>query len=323
MKQRKLGRTNQQVSEVGIGTWGMGGMWGPRQDREAINTLIKAMELGVTFIDTAYAYGSGHSESLIASAFKEAKKSVFVATKVPPKNHRWPASHTVPLSETFPKSYIIEMTENSLKNLRTDCIDLQQLHVWSDSYLEDSSWLEAIELLKSQGKIKYFGVSINDHQPDSALKLVESGLIDSVQVIYNIFDQSPEEKLFSLCQKHDVAVIARVPFDEGSLTGTLTKETTFHKKDWRSHYFTPDRLIETCDRVEKLRFLIREEITSLAQAALKFCLSHSAVSTVIPGMRNEKHLISNCQASDGLLLKAKELKELKKHAWPRNFYPFQ
>jgi len=272
MKYRKFGRTGIDVSEIGHGTWTMGGMWGPMDDREAINALVHAIELGVKFIDTAAVYGDGHSESLIASAMKEAKKRVFVATKVPPKNMQWPAKQDVSINETFPADHIIEFTERSLKNMRMDCVDLQQLHVWSDNWLEDQSWLAAIDKLKGQGKIRYFGISINDHQPNTALKMVESGLVDSVQVIYNIFDQSPQEKLFPLCQEKNVAVIVRVPLDEGSLTGTFTPDMKFNKKDWRRHYFTPDRLVETCERVEKLQFLIRDEIQNLSQAALKLYL---------------------------------------------------
>lgn len=321
MQYRPFGKSGEQVSEIGHGTWTMGGHWGPRDDRTAIDSMVRALELGVTFIDTAAIYGNGHSEGLIASAFREARKKVFVATKVPPKNLQWPARASVPVSETFPSEHIIEQTETSLKNLRMDCVDLQQLHVWQDAWLGDMSWLSAIETLKKQGKIRYFGVSINDHDPDSALKLVATGLIDSVQVIYNIFDQSPENNLLSLCQKHGVAVIARVPLDEGSLTGTLTPDTKFHDKDWRRLYFTPERLVETCARIDKLKFLIRDEIKTLAQAALKFCLSHPAVTTVIPGMRKNQHVDDNCAASDGKLLSVQELTELKKHAWPRSFYP--
>lgn len=321
MQKRSFGKTGEMVSEIGYGTWTMGGHWGPRDDRTAIDSLVRALELGVTFIDTAAVYGNGHSEGLIASAFREAGRKVFVATKVPPKNLQWPARANVPMSETFPADHIIEQTETSLKNLRMDSVDLQQLHVWQDAWLSDLSWLTAIDKLKAQGKIRYFGVSINDHDSDSALKLVATGLVDSVQVIYNIFDQSPEKNLFPLCQKHGVAVIARVPFDEGSLTGMLTPQTTFHAKDWRRLYFTPERLQETCARVEKLKFLIRDEVKTLAQAALKFCLSHPAVTTVIPGMRQNKHVEDNCAASDGRFFSTSELVELKKHAWPRNFYP--
>lgn len=321
MKRRVFGRTGVQVSEIGHGTWTMGSMWGPLDDAEATKSLYRSLEQGVNFIDTAFVYGDGHSEQLIGKVLKETGSKAFVATKVPPKNYQWPARHDVPVTQTFPADHIVKFTETSLKNLARECVDLQQLHVWSDHWLTDLSWLSAVEKLKGEGKIRYFGVSINDHEPNSALKMVESGLIDSVQVIYNIFDQTPEEKLFPLCRKKNVGVIARVPFDEGSLTGKLTPGHKFPKGDWRIKYFTPERLNETCARVGKLKFLIRDEIKSLAQAALKFCLSHPAVSTVIPGMRTVTHVEENCAASDGKPLTCDELAALKNHAWPRNFYP--
>ncbi|MBU0504695.1 aldo/keto reductase [bacterium] len=321
MHHRPFGNTSLNVSEIGHGTWTMGGMWGPRNDRSAINALVKGIELGITFIDTAAVYGHGHSESLIASAFKEAKQKVSVATKIPPKNFQWPAQHNIPLEETFPKKHIIELTEFSLKNLRTDCITLQQLHVWSDQWLEQGDELfETISLLKKQGKINYFGISINDHEPNSALEVVSSGLIDSVQVIYNIFDQEPANKLFPLCQKHGVAVIVRVPLDEGSLTGNITRETSFHKKDWRSRYFTKERLEETCQHVDQLRKDTQHLGKPLSHIALQFCLAHPAVSTVIPGMRTIDNVEKNCVVSGDALLKEVDLEKIKKHCWKRNFY---
>ena len=321
MQYRLFGRTKIQVSEIGHGTWTMGSRWGARDDRTAIDSLVASIDLGVNFIDTAFVYGHGHSEGLIASALKlRPKKEIFIATKVPPKNHQWPAQHAVPVEESFTKKHIIEYTEKSLKNLRRDFIDLQQLHVWNDTWLGHGDFLEGIEKLKQEGKIRFFGVSLNDHQPNSALQIVASGLIDSVQVIYNIFDQTPETKLFPVCQKHNVAVIARVPFDEGSLTGTLTPQTIFHPKDWRKTYFTPERLPEVCQKVNKLTFLVRDEIKTLSQAALKFCLSHPQVSLVIPGMKTINHVKENCAASDGKILTGEELEKIKTHAWNRNFY---
>lgn len=321
MQYRSFGKTDIQISEIGHGTWAMGNMWGPTDDATSVEALLKGFELGINFVDTAWIYGNGRSEKIVASALKRWKgNQVYVATKIPPKNMRWPASHEIPVQEVFPASHILEYTEKSLQNLKSDCIDLQQLHVWSDTWMHQGDWLEELAKLKEQGKVRWIGVSINDHEPDTALEIVSSGIIDSVQVIYNIFDQSSEEKLFPLCQEKGVAVIVRVPFDEGSLTGTLTPQTVFHKEDWRKRYFKGDRLQETCQKVEKLKFLIRDEIKTLSQAALKFCLSHPAVSTVIPGMRKSKHVEENCKASDGKLLKPEELQELKKHAWLRNFY---
>lgn len=323
MKYRSFGKTDESISEIGHGTWTMGGMWGPREDREAIDALVKGLELGINFIDTAFVYGEGHSESLIASALKQSKKKAFIATKVPPKNHRWPGKAATPIQETFPKDHIIEYTEKSLANLRQDCVDLQQLHVWHDDWFGfQDEWLEAAKILKDQGKIRYFGISINDHDPNSALKMVGSGLVDSVQVIYNIFDQSPEDQLLALCQKMGVAVIARVPFDEGSLAGGLSADMEFAKKDWRRMYFTPDRLAETLRRLVPIELIAAQEGLSLAGLALKFCLSHPAISTVIPGMKKQNHVAENTQISESKPLSPAAMAEIKKHRWPRNFYPF-
>lgn len=319
MRYRRLGRTGQMVSEIGFGAWGIGkGAWGPTDDALSIRALCRAFELGVTFVDTALGYGDGGSERLIARAFREYGERVFVATKIPPKASDWPPPPGTPARVAFPSDWIIECTERSLRHLEADALDLQQLHIWTDEWLDDAGWQDAVAKLRDQGKIRSFGVSVMDHRPETALALVRSGLADTVQVIYNIFDQSPEAELFPLCQAHGVGVIGRVPFDEGSLTGRLTPETAFH--DFRREYFRGERLRETCARVERLRFLIRDEIRGLAQAALKFCLSHPAVSTVIPGMRRPEHVEENCAASDGIPLRPEEQEALKAHAWPRNFY---
>ncbi|MBI2462398.1 MAG: aldo/keto reductase [Candidatus Rokubacteria bacterium] len=319
MRYRQLGRTGETVSEIGFGAWGIGkGAWGPADDGLSIRALCRAFELGFTFIDTALGYGDGESERLIARAFREYRERCLVATKVPRKAGDWPPKPGTPARVAFPPEWIVECTERSLRNLRADVIDLQQLHLWTDEWLQDPGWQDAVARLRDQGKIRRFGVSVIDHRPETALELVRSGLADTVQVIYNIFDQSPAAELLPLCQARGVGVIARVPFDEGSLAGRLTPETVFH--DFRRDYFRGERLRETCERVERLRFLVRDEIGTLAQAALKFCLSHPAVSTVIPGMRRPEHVEENCAASDGIPLRPDELEALKAHAWPRNFY---
>ncbi len=321
MKYRTLGRTGVKVSEIGHGTWAMGNMWGPRDDVSALAALGRGIELGINFIDTAWIYGDGHSERLVGQTLKKFPQKIFVATKCPPQNRTWPAKPGVPAAEVFPGKYLIEMTEKSLKNLATDCIDLQQLHVWQEAWLSQGDWIDAVEKLKQQGKIRYFGVSLNDHQANSGGKLVESGLVDSIQVIFNLFDQTPREKLFPLCLEKKVGVIARVPFDEGGLTGALTPQTQFAKGDWRIQYFKGERLKETCERAEKFKFLVRSEIKSLAQAALKFCLSEPAVSTVIPGMRTEEHVEADVAVSDFPEFSSEELKKAHALSWPRNFYP--
>jgi len=323
MKYRELGRTGFTISEIGFGAWGIGGMWGPRDDELAARALNRALDIGITFFDTALAYGDGHSEGLIAKVFKERKARATIATKIPPKNGRWPASYEIPLKDVFPAQWIRVCTERSLKNLNIDCLDLQQFHVWTDTWMGDpdiSALKEECARLIKEGKVKHFGVSINDHEPDSALKIVSSGLIDTVQVIYNIFDQSPEKKLFPLCLKENIGVIVRVPLDEGSLAGTFTKNTKFPPGDWRSDYFKDARLKETVERVEKLRPHFEKEGISFPLGALKFCLSHKSVSVVIPGMRRPEHAETNAQASDGKALPQSLLSELKKHSWQRNFY---
>lgn len=321
MEYRRLGRTGAQVSEIGFGAWGIGkGWWGETDDRLSMQALVRALELGVTFIDTAYAYGNGHSERLIASAFREVRHRAFVATKVPLKGPDWPPKPGVTARQAFPSDWIIKYTERSLRNLETDSLDLQQLHIWRDEWIGEAEWQEAVQKLKQQGKIRFFGVSINDHQPETALELVRSGLADTVQVIYNIFDQSPEGALFPLCRELDVGVIARVPFDEGGLTGNLTPETTFPQGSFQTSYFRGERLRETYERVDRLRSLLGGDATTIPQFALKFCLSHPAVSTVIPGMRRADHVEANCAASDGKPLPQETLKALKAHAWIRNFY---
>jgi len=318
MKKRKLGKTGWSISEIGYGGWGIGRTWwGATDDRESLAALRAAWDAGVNFYDTAYVYGDGHSEELMGRALK-GKKAV-IATKIPPKNQGWPADPATQAREAFPPEWITACTERSLKKLDREVIDLTQFHVWTDAWLADDGWKEAVSRLKASGKIRAFGVSINDHQPDSALKLVASGLVDTVQVIFNIFDQAPTEKLFPLCRKHKVGVIVRVPFDEGGLTGTLTKETRFEKGDFRAQYFRGDNLAKTVDRVENLKKFLGKDTRTVADLALKFTLSFDAVSTVIPGMRSARHVAANTKAA-GRRLPAKTLGALKKHAWDRNFY---
>jgi aryl-alcohol dehydrogenase-like predicted oxidoreductase len=246
---------------------------------------------------------------------------VLVATKVPPKNLQWPARRGVPVSQCFPAGHVTSSAERSLYNLGLERIDLLQFHVWQDEYLDQQGgWMEALARLKEQGKVRFTGISVNDHEPGSALRAVQSGVFDSVQVIYNVFDQAPEKELFPLCQKHGVAVIARVPLDEGGLTGRVTPEAKFPDGDFRNHYFQGHRRREVFERVQALDALRGREAASLPELALRFCLSHEAVSTVIPGMRTVRHVESNVAASDGRPLSPELRERLRAHAWPRNFY---
>ena len=324
MKYRRLGRTGFEVSEIGYGAWGIGGsQWIGASDKESLAALRAAMDGGVNFIDTALAYGDGRSERLVGQAVAQAGREIYIATKVPPKNRLWPARPGIGIDEVFPYDYIMRSTEESLGNLGVgvDAIDLQQLHVWDPGWLDRDEWRRAFETLKSSGKVRAVGVSINDHQPDTATALVETGLVDSVQVIYNIFDQTPEEALFPACLKHDVGVIARVPFDEGSLTGRITEHSSFPDGDFRNNYFRGDRKKQVSERVKAMvADLGLERPEHLAEVAMRFCLSAPAVSTVIPGMRSISSVNGNMVASGQGPLPQNTLEILRGYRWNRNFY---
>jgi aryl-alcohol dehydrogenase-like predicted oxidoreductase len=322
MRQRRLGRDGPAVSEIGFGAWGIGGtMWLGARDDESLRALHRALDLGVDFIDTALVYGEGHSEALVGRVVRERGGGVRVATKVPPRNRAWPAARGVPVAECFPAAHIVASAERSLRNLGLDTIDLLQLHVWQDEYLDQDGWRDGLLGVKRSGKVRQLGVSVNDHDPASALRAVGSGLFDAIQVIYNIFDQSPEAELFPACIAHGVGVLARVPLDEGGLTGTITPQTTFPDGDFRNRYFAGERRRQVWERAERLKALLGDEARTLPELALRFCLSHPAVSTVIPGMRRVATVEASAAVSDGRLLSQSMLEALKAHAWPRNFYP--
>jgi len=316
MKYRRFGRTNWEVSEIGYGMWGLAG-WKETDQTEVLNALDRSVELGCNFFDTAWGYGAGVSETILGNLIrKHAGKRLYFATKIPPKNFKWPSKSHFTLEECFPYSHIIEYTEKSLKNLGVDCIDLQQFHVWEDNWAQHDDWKKAIEKLKADGKVKHFGISVNRWEPDNSLNTLQTNLIDTVQVIYNIFDQNPEDNLFPLCRKLDIGVIARVPFDEGTLTGTLTKDTVFPEGDWRGTYFVPENLNSSVDHAEALRPLIPHGMT-MAEMALRFILCNNDVHTIIPGMRKIRNVEANMAASDGNQLeKSLEIK-LKDHRWDR------
>lgn len=321
MKYRTLGKTGIKVSEIGYGAWGIGeGMWIGSDDSESLKALHRGADLGINFVDTALVYGEGHSERLIGRFLKERKDKIVVASKIPPMNRHWPARRGTKLSEAFPFDHIITSTETSLRNLGVDSIDIQQFHVWTDEWTDIPEWFEAISHLKEQGKIRFFGVSLNDHQPENALNLGASGRVDTFQVIYNIFDQASEVKLFPLCVENNIGVIVRVPLDEGALTGSVTSSTVFPKGDFRDKYFRGDRKQQVEERVERLRTLLGVEARTLPDLALRFCLSNAAVSSVIPGMRKTRHVEANCSVSDGKMLSQALLETLRQHRWGKDFY---
>ncbi len=316
MNYRSFGRTAWQVGEIGYGMWGMAG-WTGSEDRQSLESLSLAVESGVNFFDTAYAYGEGHSERLLGQIVRRHPQSrLYAATKIPPKNRQWPSRRGSQLDDVFPPDYIRLMTEKSLENLGLDCLDLQQFHVWEDSWATDQRWQRAVDDLKRQGLVRAVGISINRWEPANALQTLRTGLIDAVQVIYNIFDQSPEDLLFPLCQQLGVAVIARVPLDEGSLTGTLRSDSRWPEGDWRNSYFVPENLAATVQRVDRLKPLAPEG-TTLAEMALRWILANPAVCTIIPGMRKEAHVRSNLAASGAGPLSPSLMQELKRHRWDR------
>ncbi|WP_326614744.1 aldo/keto reductase [Streptomyces scopuliridis] len=320
MRYRELGRSGLSVSEIGYGAWGIGesGWVGATED-ESLRALHRAIDRGVNFIDTARGYGE--SERIVGQVVRErAGDQVYVATKVPPKNGIWPAPDGLDPAETFPGAHIRDSLETSLRVSGLDHFDVLQFHVWSDEWVGRGDWLETIAELKQQGKIRLFGVSINDHQPDNALALVRSGVVDTVQVIYNIFDQAPADALLPACQEHGVGVIVRVALDEGGLTGRITAGTTFPEGDFRSRYFRGDRPAQVEQHVNAITAELGIAPDEIAETALRYVLSAPAVSTVIPGMRTVRNVERNTAVSDGHLLTDGRLTLLAKHRWQRNFY---
>ena len=316
MQTRRFGRTNWQVSEIGYGMWGMAG-WKESSDDESRGSLQRSVELGCNFFDTAWGYGAGHSESLLGELVRNnPDKKLYTATKMPPKNFIWPSRREFTLEDCFPPDHIEEYVHTSLQNAGLDSFDLMQFHVWEDSWLDDDRWIKKMTDLKAQGLFHAIGISINRWEPWNGVRAVKSGVIDAVQVIYNIFDQNPEDELFPACVEHDVAVIARVPFDEGTLSGAVTRASSWPAGDWRNTYFVPENLNACVTHAEAVFPLIPAGM-SKAEFALRFILHNPIVSTIIPGMRKLGHVEANCAASDGALLAEDLLAELKHHRWDR------
>ena len=325
MKYRKFGKLNWNISEIGFGAWAIGGdMWGPQNDDESIKALHKAIDLGVNFIDTAQGYGSGHSEEIVGKVVKERKEEIYIATKVPPKGYApWPPPDNYDSRKSFPGNYIIEECEKSLKRLQRDHVDVYQFHTWASAFNIGDEWFEAMSKLKQQGKIRVIGVSVHDTTPDSVLASLVNGRVDAVQVIYNIFEQYPQFNLLPIAEQTGTAIIVRVPFDEGSLTGKFTLQTKFPEGDVRRSYFRGNNLpavIKKVKEIEELKNSKGHSNWSMPEYALRFCLSHSAVSTVIPGIRNIKQAELNCAVGDGIWLDKKEIDELKKFYWRKDFW---
>ncbi|HEY6467576.1 MAG TPA: aldo/keto reductase [Candidatus Acidoferrales bacterium] len=321
MKYRRFGRTNFLVSDMAQGLWGMGG-WSGSDDKESLGALQLAIDNGCNFFDTAWAYGDGHSDKLLGEVMaRNPGKRIYAASKIPPKNLKWPARPEYKYRDVFPADHVFEHARLIREALRTDAIDVLQFHVWDDSWAKENEFRETVEKLKSDGLIRSFGLSINRWEPENGIAAMRTGLVDAVQVIYNIFDQAPEDKLFPACKELDVAVIARVPLDEGSLGGKMTIETRFPADDWRAMYFGPENLPPTIQRVEALKKIVPASMT-LPEMALRYILSNPVVSTTIVGMRKHEHVRMNIAASDAGGLDAALLQKLKPHRWDRAPQPW-
>jgi aryl-alcohol dehydrogenase-like predicted oxidoreductase len=317
MNYRRFGRTGWQVSEIGYGMWGMGG-WTGSDDAESLAALQRAVDLGCNFFDTAWGYGAGHSEGLLGRLIRaNAGKTLYTATKIPPKNFKWPSRREFSVDDCFPPDHVEQYVHSSLANSGLAAFDLMQFHTWEDAWIRDDRLIMAMDALKAQGLVKAWGISINRWEPWNGVEAVKTGLIDAVQVIYNIFDQNPEDELFPACAEHDVAVIARVPFDEGTLTGTLTKESKWPEGDWRNTYFVPENLIPSVDRADRLKPIAAAAGLTMPEMALRFILNHPAVSTIIPGMRKLKNVEANIAASDAGALPDELHQQLRPHRWDR------
>ena len=317
MRYRRLGRTNLSVSEIGHGLWGMSG-WSGSDDRRSVQALQTSTDLGCNFFDTAWAYGEGNSDRLLGQLLlRNPQKRLYAASKVPPMNRKWPGSSRDEYQEVFPEDHVLKHVQLIRAALEVDTIDLLQFHVWDDSWAENKEWRGTVERLKSDKLIRHFGLSLNRWEPSNGIKALRTGCVDTVQVIYNIFDQSPEDKLFRVCEELDIGIIARVPLDEGSLGGKLTPETRFPEGDWRSRYFGPENLRPTLERVNALKAIVPDGMT-LPEMALRFILSNPLVSTTIAGMRSMDHVHSNLALSDGTGLKPDLLGTLRQHRCDRD-----
>lgn len=316
MKYRKLGRTGFEVSDMAHGLWGMSG-WSGSSDDESLRALQQSVDLGCNFFDTAWAYGDGNSDSLLGKIMAgNTNKRLYAASKIPPMNLKWPASPQYKYNEVFPPEHVFKYADLIRKKLGVDCIDLLQFHVWDDSWTDLPEFRSTVEKLKKDKIVRSFGLSLNRWEPENGIRACRTGLVDAVQVIYNIFDQAPEDELFPVCQELNIGVIARVPLDEGSLGGKMTPETTFPASDWRSRYFCKENLIPTLQRVGKLKEIVPDGM-SLPEMALRFIFSNPTVSTTIAGMRKPDHVKQNIAASDKGPLNPALLQELKKHRWNR------
>jgi aryl-alcohol dehydrogenase-like predicted oxidoreductase len=292
-----LGNTGLMGSRIGIGTWAIGGGWGPQPENVSMQALHRALEMGCRLIDTAALYGNGRAERLIARALKEHRQHVTTFTKVYPQNYHWSPTPGTPIATIYPPEHIIEQAEASLKRLETDCLDALLFQTWCPTWSEETAWYETVLTLREQGKIRTFGISVSDHRPDDANGVIAAKRVDIIEAPYSILDQRAAERLFPLAQQYHVSIIARTPLASGALAGHWHEAMKFHRADWRRRVFYGEVLERTVQRISQVKALF-EPTVSLAQVALRFCLSHPAVTTVIPGVRSSEQVTCNLAASE-------------------------
>jgi aryl-alcohol dehydrogenase-like predicted oxidoreductase len=323
MQYRQLGRTGWSISEIAFGGWQLGGQWGEVDDEASIKTLLHAFASGVNFVDTAEYYGEGHSEEVIGEALRRWDgDKIYVATKVRPVQWPTPDEGDPQMRGRYPEWYVRENVERSLKRLGVDRIDLFQLHGWFPQGTTQLDWLEVLLALRQEGKIDRIGVSIRDYRPEDGVDLARFGLVDSLQVVFNMFEQRPSHQLFPAGREGGAGFIARVPFDSGSLIGHWTNDTydTWPEDSVPAWLFRGERFAETLSRVEALKKLCAPYYPTLAEAAMRYALSSAEVSTVIPGMLTPAEVDMNVAYSDGEDFPTELLEALAEHGWPRNFY---
>ncbi len=321
MRYRIFGRTGWQVSEIAFGAWQIGGDWGHVDDDASVDTLLYAYEKGINFVDTAELYGKGRSEEVIGRSLREWRGGkIYVATKAQPV--RWPAPDDAnpPMRGRYPDWYLRENVEASLRRLGVERIDLYQLHCWTADGVQTLDWLETLNALRLEGKIDRIGVSIRDYRPEDGVDLARLGLVESIQVVFNLFEQRPAGRLFAAGA--ETAFIARVPLDSGSLVGNWTDATYagWEEGSVPAWLFRGERFAETLRRMRALQALCAPYYPTLAEAAMRYVLGQKRVSAVIPGMKNRAEVDMNVAYATGAAFPQALAEALPAHCWPRNFY---
>jgi aryl-alcohol dehydrogenase-like predicted oxidoreductase len=320
MKYRKFGKNGPEVSEIGFGAWAIGGSWGEQSDRDSLEALDTALDQGVNFIDTAAGYGDGKSERIIGGFLKQRSERVYVCTKTPPVAGKWPPSPYCRIEERYPESYLRRNVEQRMKNLQVEYLDVLLLHTWTRAWNDRPVALEILHKMKSEGLIGQVGISTPEHDQNCVIQLMRDGMVDVLQVIYNIFEQEPAAQLLPVALETGTGIIIRVAFDEGVLTGKYKGNETFGPDDFRSNYFAGDRLERGVRRTEKIKEEFKGSGYSMPELALKFALTHEAVSTVIPGIRNRSQALMNIAVSELPELSEEQLLRLREHSWNRGFW---